>query len=37
MKIEGLIVEIEHFLIIVQSKVDHWFDKPADLRQYRPQ
>jgi hypothetical protein len=37
MNIEDLISEIEHFLINVQTKVDHWFDKPVDLRRFRPQ
>jgi hypothetical protein len=36
MDITDLILEIDHFLSDVESRTDEWFDKPEDLRKFRP-
>jgi hypothetical protein len=36
MRIEDLIVEIKDTLTTVFAEVDTWFDKPSELRVYRP-
>jgi hypothetical protein len=37
MDVKDIIIEIRHFLNETFESIDHWFDKPKELRNYKPQ